>query len=321
MTRFLVDRALQSLIVLLAMSFLIYALMGLMPGDPVDAMIAADPRITSEEAAELRSLYGLDRPLLERYGNWLKAALAGDFGFSRLHARPVEAVLLPALANTLYLMGASFVLSLAIAIPLGVFAAERRYSRFDYTVNLLSFAGISVPPFWLAILLIMVFSVWLGVLPAGGMGTVGDGGFWDSARFAVLPVLSLTLSRVGSHIRYVRAAMIETLNQDYVRTARAKGLSRRTVLFGHALRNGMIPVVTIIALDFGFLFSGALITETIFAYPGMGKLIFDAVMGNDYNLALVALLFATLVTLAGNFLADVCYVGLDPRITYQDLQR
>lgn len=321
MTRFLAERLVQSLIVLAVMSFVIYGLLGLMPGDPVDQMIAADPRMTSEDAARLRALYGLDQPVVERYWHWVQNALHGDLGYSRLHAAPVLRVLEPALVNTLILMGSAFALSVLIAVPAGIAAAARPYSRVDYLINVFAFAGISVPSFWLALLLIMVFSVTLGVLPAGGMGTVGGGGLWDTARFAILPVASLTIASAGSHTRYVRAAMIETLRQDYVRTARAKGLSRPRVLVGHALRNAMIPVVTVLALDFGFLFSGALVTETIFAYPGMGKLIYDAIMGNDYNLALVALLFATIVTLAGNLIADTVYVWLDPRITFRELER
>jgi peptide/nickel transport system permease protein len=321
MIRFTAWRLLQSLLVLAVMSFVIYALIGLMPGDPVDQMIAADPRLTSADVAELRARYGLDQPIFERYLRWLADALQGNFGFSRLHAAPALSVLGPALMNTLVLMGIAFILSILIALPTGIAAAAKPYSRTDYLINLLAFAGISVPSFWLALLLIMVFSVILGVLPAGGMGTIGAGGVLDAARFAVLPVASLTLASVGSHTRYVRAAMIETLRQDYIRTARAKGLGPMRVLFGHAMRNGMIPVVTVLALDFGFLFSGALVTETIFAYPGMGKLIYDAIMGNDYNLAMVALLFATLVTLAGNLLADIAYVCLDRRITFQDAGR
>ena len=317
MTRFLATRVVQSVIVLALMSFAIYALIGLMPGDPIDLMISADPKMTPEDAARLRALYGVDKPVVERYANWLIAALGGDLGYSRLYAAPVLDVLLPALGNTLILLGLTLVLSLAIGLPAGVVAALRPYSRTDYAINLFAFAGISVPAFWLGLLLIIVFAVILGVLPAGGTETVGGAGFWDQAKYLVLPVANLTLASVGGHTRYMRAAMMETLRQDYIRTARAKGAGRARVVLGHALRNAMIPVVTIIALQFGYLFSGALITETIFAYPGMGKLIFDSIMGNDFNLALVALLFATLVTLVGNLLADVAYAWLDPRIAYR----
>ncbi|MCH7935806.1 MAG: ABC transporter permease [Proteobacteria bacterium] len=321
MTRFLLNRLWQSALVLGLMSFAVYSLIGLMPGDPVDLMITADPKITAEDAARLRELYGLNKSIFERYGNWLAAALSGDFGYSRLHAKPVMQVIVPAMGNTVILLGLSFALALAIALPAGIAAAYRPYSKTDYAINLAAFAGISVPPFWLALMLIIVFAVILGVLPAGGLGTLGAGGIWENARYLVLPVASLTIASIGGHTRYMRAAMIETLRQDYIRTARATGASEARVVFGHALRNALIPVVTIIALDFGYLFSGALITETIFAWPGMGRLIYDAIMGNDFNLALVALLLATLLTLVGNFLADVAYVWLDPRISFREIER
>ena len=317
MSRFLLQRLIQSVVVLAVMSFVIYWLMGLMPGDPIDLMISADPKITSEDAARLRALYGLDKPITERYLNWLGAAVGGDFGFSRLYAKPVPEALLPALANTVRLLGITLFLSLLIGLPAGMAAAIKPYSKTDYTVNLLAFAGISLPAFWLALLLIIVFSVFLGVLPAGGVAALGGDGFWDQAKYLVLPVANLTIASVGGHTRYMRAAMIEALRQDYIRTARAKGAGPARVVLGHALRNALIPVVTIVSLDFGFLFSGALITETVFAYPGMGKLIFDAIMGNDYNLALVALLFVTLLILIGNLLADLAYAWLDPRISYR----
>jgi peptide/nickel transport system permease protein len=320
MASFLLQRLWQSALVLAVMSFVIYSLIGLMPGDPVDLMITADPKITPEDAARLRELYGLDQPIIERYGYWLSAAVGGDFGYSRLYARPVMEVLGPAIANTVTLLGLSLGLALLIALPAGVAAAYRPYSKLDYTINMFAFAGISVPPFWMALMLIIAFAVNLGVLPAGGMGTAGDGGIWDNARYLVLPVVSLTIASIGGHTRYMRASMIETLRQDYIRTARATGAGEVRVVFGHALRNALIPVVTIIALDFGYLFSGALITETIFAWPGMGRLIFDSIMGNDFNLALVALLLATVLTLIGNFLADVAYVWLDPRVSFREAE-
>jgi peptide/nickel transport system permease protein len=317
MTAFLVRRTIQTVVVLLVMSFVIYLLIGLMPGDPIDLMIAADPKLTPADALRLKALYGLDLPTWERYLNWLSAALNGDFGYSRTFSQPVLTILWPHLLRTLVLMGLSFVLSVAIAIPLGVWAAARPYSVRDYAVNLFSFAGRSVPPFWLALLLIFAFAVWLGWFPAGGMETVGRGGLADRAWYLVLPVATLTLLNIAGFTRYVRAETVNTMRQDFIRTARAKGLGERGVLIGHALRNAMIPVVTIMALDFGALFSGALITETVFAYPGMGKLIYNAILSNDYNLALIGLLFATLVTLVANLGADIAYVGLDPRITLQ----
>jgi len=315
MIRYLLLRLLQMAAVLAIMSFIIYALIGLMPGDPIDVMISANPHLTSADAARLKALYGLDRPLLERYFAWGEAALGGDFGYSRLYVKPAVEVLLPRLGVTALLMLSSFGVALALALPLGIAAARRPGSWFDRLVNLAAFAGISVPSFWLALMLILIFAVTLGLLPAGGIATVGDGGLGDRARHLVLPVMTLSLASVGGHLRYMRAAMIETLRQDYVRTARAKGASEARVLIGHALRNALIPVITVVALSFGSLFSGALITETMFAYPGMGKLIYDAVLGNDFNLALAGLMLATAMTLLANLLADLAYAAVDPRIS------
>ncbi len=316
MLTYIAQRLTESAVVLLIMSFVIYGLIGLMPGDPIDIMVSSDPNMTPEDAARLRALYGLDRPIFERYLSWLGAALQGDFGFSRLHRRPVLEVLLPRLGNTALLMGLAFLLAFALALPAGVAAALRPRGPTDTAINLFAFAGISLPPFWLAILLIILFAVVLGWLPAGGMAPSGAG-LGVQAQHLLLPIATLTLATIGGIVRFVRAATMEALRQDYVRTARAKGLSERQVVFGHVLRNAMIPVVTILALNFGALFSGALITETMFGYLGMGKAIYDAILGNDYNLALVGLLLATLTTLLANLLADLCYTWLDPRISYR----
>lgn len=314
MIPYILRRTGEVILVLLAMSVLIYGLIGLMPGDPIDLMINANPELTSGDAERLRALYGLDRPLWERYAHWASAALQGDFGYSRMQAKPVLAVIPPYLWNTVKLMGLGFLISALIAVPLGVAAAMRPYGPRDYIINLISFAGISVPVFWLALMLIAVFSVSLGILPAGGLPPPGDDGAGQQIRYLVLPVLTLILTHVGHYTRFVRASMIEVLRQDFIRTARAKGAGERRVVWVHGLRNALIPVVTILALSFGTLFSGALITETMFAYPGMGKLIFDSIMENDYNLALVTLLFATFVTLSANVAADSIYARLDPRI-------
>ena len=317
MTRFLVSRLLQAIVVLLVMSFLVTALIGLMPGDPVDLMLAGNPHATPADAERLRAVYGVDRPLGERYLHWLGGAVQGDFGYSRLFSRPVPEVIGPRLVNTGILLGAAFLLAVALALPLGVAAARRPWSLADDAVNLLCFAGISVPPFWLALLLILLFAVTLQWLPASGMAPVGGGSWVDGLRHAALPVATLAIASVGGYTRYVRSAMLVELRQDYIRTARAKGMTERRVVWRHALRNALIPVVTIMALEFGALFSGALVTETMFAWPGMGKLIYDSIMGNDYNVALVALLLATAMTLLGNLLADVAYAALDPRISFR----
>ena len=293
------------------MSFVVYSLIGLMPGDPIDLMVQSIPNLTPEDARRLKAIYGLDRPLVERYLAWLGAALSGDLGYSRLYAQPVLEILGPRLLNSLALIGASLALSFAVALPLGIFAASRPGRAGDVAVNLVAFAGISMPVFWLAILLIILFAATWRILPASGMGETELG---DRLRHLLLPVLTLAIVSAGGLLRYVRAGMREAIGQDFIRTARAKGVGPLRLLFGHALRHAMIPVVTILALDLGALFSGALVTETMFAYLGMGKTIYDAVLGNDFNLALAALMLATVMVLVANLLADLVYAGLDPRI-------
>jgi peptide/nickel transport system permease protein len=317
MIRFAVIRLFEIAAMLVLMSLVIYALIGLMPGDPIDLMRQADPRMGAADVARLKAVYGLDQPLFARYLAWARKALAGDFGYSRLFAAPVRSALLPRLANSLVLMGSSFVLALTLAVGLGTAAARRPNSRLDAAINLVCFAGVSMPTFWLALVLILVFAAGLGWLPASGIATAGTSDLTDRLRHLVLPVATLSLASIGGYTRYVRAAMREALAQDHVRTARAKGAGEARVILHHAMRSALIPLTTILALSFGGLVSGALVTETMFAYPGMGKLIFDSVMGNDYNLALGALLLATAATMLANLAADLAYGWLDPRVSYR----
>jgi peptide/nickel transport system permease protein len=322
MTRYLASRAVQTAITLALMSFVVYLLIGLMPGDPIDLMAAGDPTMTTADVARLKAVYGLDKPLVDRYLAWATQALQGNFGYSRSFGQPVLTVLWPRLLNTFVLAGLAFAIAVAIALPLGIWAAARPRSRADYLINLLCFGGISTPPFWLALLLITFFAVHLGWLPAGGQADIRPGTPWWTAlgerlRHLALPVATLALVQIGGYTRFMRGAMIEALRQDYVRTARAKGLPEHRVLWGHAFANALAPVLTILALSFGGLFSGALITETMFAWPGMGKAIYQAILDNDYNLALVGLLIATLATLLGNLLADLAYAWVDPRVSIE----
>ncbi|MEO0036101.1 MAG: hypothetical protein RLZZ501_2124 [Pseudomonadota bacterium] len=313
MSRAILLRLGQSLLVLLAMSVLIHALMGLMPGDPIDLMIAGDPRLTADDAARLKALYGLDRPWGERWLRWLAQAVQGEFGYSRLYGLPVAAALLPALGHTLQLMGAALTLSLAVALPLGILAARRPGGLLDGAATLLALGSVSVPVFWSGLMLAALFAVTLGWLPAGGLGAL-DGGGGDRLRHLILPATALALAGVGPLLRHLRAALLLEAGRDYLRTARAKGCGPWRVLLVHQLRNALLPVVTLVALEIGGLLSGALVTETVFAWPGMGRLIYDAVMGNDFNLALSGLLLATATTLAGSVLADLAYARLDPRM-------
>ncbi len=318
LTHHVLSRLAQSLAVLLVMSFVVYGLMGLMPGDPIDLMIAADPHLTPEDAVRLKALYGLDQPWTERYLRWLAQVAQGELGYSRLYAKPVWDALLPALGNTALLMASALAVALAVALPLGIAASLKPGSVFDHAVNLLAFASVSLPTFWLGLMLIVLFAVNLGWLPASGIGDVGgDGGLADRLRHMVLPVLTLALAAMGQYVRQMRAAMIGEAHHDYVRTARAKGCGPLRIVLVHQLRNALIPVTTILALEIGGLLSGTLITETVFGWPGMGRLIYEAVMGNDFNLALVGLLLATAMTLLGSILADLAYAALDRRVSYR----
>jgi peptide/nickel transport system permease protein len=322
MNRYLASRAVEIVVTLVLMSAVVYLLIGLMPGDPINQMIAGDPKMTSEDAARLRALYEVDKPIVQRYLAWAGQALQGNLGYSRSFNLPVMSVVWPRLLNTFELAGFALLLSLAIALPLGMWAAAKPRSPADYMINLLSFAGISTPPFWLALLLISLFAVKLGWLPAGGMADLRPGSgagtaLYEWLRFAALPVLTLTLLQLGAYTRFMRGAMIEVLRQDYIRTARAKGVDARGVMLHHAFANAIVPVLTVLGLSFGGLFSGALITETMFAWPGMGKAIYQAILDNDYNLALVGLLIATFTTVVGNMLADVAQAAVDPRVSLQ----
>ncbi len=299
-------RLLQMLATLLIMSFLVYVLIGLMPGDPVDLMAAGNPHMTPEDAARLKALYGLDRPLLERYGRWLLTTLSGDAGYSRLYGLPVLDVLLPRLFNTACLMGLSLVLTVTLAIPLGVYAAGRPRSAADRAINIFCLSGMSLPAFWLALLLISLFVVKLGWAPASAT--------LDNPLSLVLPVLTVTLAGLAVYIRHMQSAMADALQADHIKTARAKGCSDARVTWNHAFKNALPPIITLLMLDLGTLLNGAVTVETIFAYPGMGKLMFDAIMGNDYNLAMIGFLLLTVLVILGNFLADIAYAFLDPRV-------
>lgn len=310
--RFLLTRLGAAALVIALKSFIIFVLIGLMPGDPVDLLMSANPDATPEDVAKLRAIYGVDQPIAARYLSWLFAALHGDLGFSRIQHRPVLDVVIPALGNTLLLTGSAFLISTAIALSLGTIAALRPGRWIERTINLLAYCGISLPGFWLGLLLIYVFAVKLGVLPAGGMPRPGEA--HPAWAYIVLPLATLVTVEIGGLTRYTRAAVLEVIGQDHVRTAHAKGLAPWRIVLRHVLRNAMIPVVTVIALDFGHLLSGVTLIETMFGWRGMGRLIYESIMGNDYNLALVCLLATTAMILLGSILADIAYAWLDPRI-------
>jgi peptide/nickel transport system permease protein len=310
-------------ILLLLISFLSFALMTLMPGDPVQELMLSNPDMTAQDVSRLRALHGLDDPLPVRYGRWLGDTLRGDFGYSRTYKVPVTDLLGDRLVNTAVLSLSALALSLAFALPVGIIAALRAGGKFDYSSNLLAFAGQSVPPFWLGIMFIMIFAERLGWFPAGGTSTIGaeHASAWaalgDRLKYITLPVLVFTVSQMAVYVRYTRGAMIEALRADHVRTARAKGNPEWRVVGVHALRNALIPLVTIVALALGGAFGGAIITEQVFAYQGVGKLVYEAILAGDHAVAMVAFNLTIGLVLVMNLAADVCYAALDPRIAYR----
>lgn len=325
MTNFIIRRLIQTLLVVICLSFVTYCLMGLMPGDPLDIACQANPLCTSENLEEMKKTLGLDRPIYERYWNWFSAMIfEGDLGYSRTYRLPVGEILFPRLVNTFILNILVLVVCILIAIPIGVLTALKANSKFDYGINLAAFAGISTPSFWLALMLILIFSVTFPIFPAGGTFTVGldeSQGFFatilDRGKHLVLPVISLSLLTIASWVRFTRASMLGTMRMDFIRTARSKGIKNSQVVIRHGLRNALIPVVTIIALSFSTIFSGSVITETVFAYQGVGKLIFDSIMASDFNVAMVGFLISTFAVLIMNLIADILYAYIDPRISYK----
>ncbi len=323
MTTFILRRLLQTLLVIIILSYVCFGLMTLMPGDPVEMMISANPKITQEDVTRLREFYGLDQPVYKRYLNWVSDITSGDLGYSRTYRIPVTEMMGPSLSATFVLSMISLIFSLLVAIPLGIICALRPNSKIDYAINLFNFAGISLPSFWLGIVLIIIFSVNLGWLPAGGYQTTGmNYSSWisemlDKGKYLILPVISLSIQSIGRFSRFVRSSMLEAMRNDFIRTARAKGMSAQVVIWRHGFRNALIPLVTIIAISFSSIFSGALITETLFAYPGVGRLIYSSIMGNDFNVAMISFVISVSMVLLMNLVADILYGVVDPRISYK----
>ena len=323
MTSYILRRIIQTLAVVVILSYVCFNLMTLMPGDPVELMISANPKITPEDVIRLREFYGLDQPSYKRYMNWVNDIRHGELGYSRTYRIPVTEMLAPALGATATLSLLSLGLSLLIAIPIGIICALKPNSKLDYFVNLFNFAGISMPSFFLGIILIIIFAVWLGWLPAGGYQTTGMvyDSWWaemlDKGKYLILPVVSLSVQSIGYFARFARSAMMEAMRNDFIRTARAKGLSEQVVIWRHGFRNALIPLITVIAISFSAVFSGALITESLFAYPGIGRMLFTSIIGNDFNVAMVSFIISIIMVLIMSLVADLLYGVADPRITYK----
>jgi len=311
---YLIRRFLLGLLTLLLISVIVFALASAYPGGIMNAY-EENPDVTAEDYARMRAKYGLDDPVPVRYAKWLGSVMTGDWGTSFVSRRPVLEEIADRLFNTLLLMGTALFVTLAIAIPLGVISALRQYSLTDTVLTAFAFAGNSLPVFWFGLLLIMVFSIWLGWFPGSGMTTLGKPfSIPDLIWHMVLPVTMLALVTAAGYMRYMRSSMLDVVNQDYMRTARSKGLTEWQINLRHGLRNALIPLVTLLAFEVPLLFGGALYTETIFAWPGIGRLFYERAVKGDMPMVMALVMIFSALTILAMFLADAAYTVLDPRI-------
>jgi peptide/nickel transport system permease protein len=311
MSGFLIRRILQMLLALLGVSIVVFALMHLVPGDPV--RVALGTRFDQELYDALRERVGLDKPLIEQYLSWLGGAVTGDLGVSFRNGQPVTTLILERLPATITLALAALFIALIIALPAGIISAVRSGSGLDYTVTAASQVGISMPDFWAGVMYILLFSLTLGWLPSSGFTPFGDGPI-EWARHLVLPALTIGLISGSIITRFVRSAVLEALNQDYVLTARAKGLTEWQIVRRHVLPNAWIPIVTVVGLQLGFLLGGVVVVEVIFAWPGLGRLALTAVKDRDFTVLQGAVLYIAFMFLAINLVVDIIYARLDPRV-------
>jgi peptide/nickel transport system permease protein len=323
-TRYVVRRLLQAIPLLLVISAAVFALIQLVPGGPM-GVYGKNPNLSAEDLARLEERLGLNQPVYMQYLGWLGKVAQGDLGYSYDTKRPVTAEIADRLPATLYLMSVTFVVVLAIAIPVGILCAVKQYSWTDNIISTLTFAGQALPVFWLGLMLIMIFYGWARnpltgqpLLPARGMATLGeDFSIGDRLRHLILPVVTLGLGWISWYSRYLRSSMLDVLHQGYVRTARAKGLSERIVLRRHAFKNAAIPLITVVALDLATLVTGALYVEIIFSWPGMGQLFYRAATRRDYPVLMAVTMLAAVVVVLANIIADVVYAWVNPRIRYE----
>ncbi len=319
MSRYLLRRLVMLIPSLLGISIVLFTVLALAPGDPFGEL-ATNPNVPPEVGAALRAKFGLDDPLVLRYLRWLAAMLQGDWGFSFTSRMDVDTLILQRLPTTLLVIGSSQVLALLVALPVGVYSATRPYSIFDQIANTLAFIGFSLPPFFTGILFILVFSIYLDWLPfvyRADIGATGWHWYWEQFRQAVMPVAVLGLFQGASWTRYVRSAVLDMIRLDHVTTARAKGLAERVVVVKHVVRNALIPVVTLVALQIPGIFGGAIVTEQIFRVPGIGSLLIASILANDTPVVMAVTFIFSCLVLASNLAADLLYAWLDPRISYR----
>jgi peptide/nickel transport system permease protein len=346
MTTYIARRLIQTIGLLFLLSIVLFALVNLAPGGPLAGQ-GQSRHINPQKVELLKRQFGLDKPLPTQYVIWLvgndwmkvdangdgipdsygtrKGILRGDFGFSFRTRQPVLTEVGQRLSNTIYLMSITMLLAVLVAVPIGIISAIRQYSFFDITVTTFSFAGQAIPEFWLGLVLILIFYAWLKnpwtgepLLPSGGMTSLNSSGFniGDRVVHLILPVATGALGWVAWYSRFLRSSMLDVIHKDYLRTARAKGLPQRVVLYKHALRNALIPMVTLLALDLPYIFSGAIFVEILFSWPGMGRLYYQAALQRDYPVLLAILIIGAAFIILSNLVADLLYAYVDPRVRY-----
>ncbi|MFC5650185.1 ABC transporter permease [Paenibacillus solisilvae] len=313
MTEYLIRRLLQSILVLILIAILTFTMIHAAPGGPTQMFLGPG---LSPEAAKIQAHHlGLDRPIPVQFIIWLGDLLKGDLGYTFKNHIPVGDILWPTVGNTMVLMGAAWLLSLLIAVPWGIYNSTVEYGLSDQTSSFISYLGFAMPTFWFGIILQEYFALKLDILPLSDMYTMGkEGNIFDLFLHLILPVSVLTLGFLASYSKYARSSMLEVLNQDYIRTARAKGLKESRVIFRHALRNALIPIITILGLDLPILVGGAVLTESVFNWPGMGRLFVEMAVAREYSVLMSITLIVSLLVVIGNLVADILYAIVDPRV-------
>ena len=316
MVQYLVRRLLQMIPLLLGISIIMFALIQSAPGGPEAIFFESGRFVNPDIVASYRQRLGLDQPVPIQYVRWLGAALTGDFGYSFSAVRPVRDMIVERLPATMELMLTAFLFAALIAIPLGIFSAVRQYSVLDFLGTGFSFLGIAMPVFWFGLILQLLFSVKLGWLPTSGRETVGDATVIDQIKHLILPGIVLSLVYIAGWSRYMRSSLLSVIHKEYILTARARGLRERSIIWVHAVKNALIPVISVMALDLAGLFSGAVITETVFSWPGIGRLFIQSTFSRDYPLMMGILMMGSFMVVVFNLIADLVYGWLDPRIVY-----
>ncbi|HBE9332610.1 TPA: ABC transporter permease [Clostridioides difficile] len=312
MLKLILNRVKILIPMLILISILSFGLLELAPGDPADAYI--NPLMSAQDIENIRVNMGLDKPVYIRYLNWLKNTLSGNLGISYINHMPVTEQIMEKMVNTFILMGTSLIFSILVAIPLGIFLAVNKNSITSKISSIFNYIGVSIPSFWIGMILISIFSVKLNIFPSGGMHTIGNDSIGDLVKHLVLPVITLGLYNTAIFTNYVEASVNEQLKKQYVVTARAKGLSEKVILFKHVLKNSLTSLVTILGMSIQKLVTGAFVTEVVFSWPGMGRLMIDSIFSRDYTVIMAITMLSALFLILGNLVADILYLLIDPKI-------